>query len=120
MGTPEILIVEDDSGIREVLADALAMEGFTVFQAENGAEGLEVLETMNNPKLVFVDFRMPVMDGKQFCTHLIDTKFASIPVIVMSADREVEKNFQDWEFKQFLRKPFDLNSAVELAGEYTA
>ena len=58
----KILIVEDEAPLRNAIADILAFEGFTVFQAKNGQEGLDVA-LAQHPDLILLDLMMPVMDG---------------------------------------------------------
>lgn len=58
----KILIVEDEAPLRNAVADILTFEGFTVFQAKNGQEGLDVA-LREHPDLILLDLMMPVMDG---------------------------------------------------------
>lgn len=58
----KILIVEDEAPLRNAVADILSFEGFTVFQAKNGQEGLDVA-LKEHPDLILLDLMMPVMDG---------------------------------------------------------
>lgn len=58
----KILIVEDEAPLRNAVADILSFEGFTVFQAKNGQEGLD-LALKEHPDLILLDLMMPVMDG---------------------------------------------------------
>jgi CheY-like chemotaxis protein len=58
----KVLIVEDEAPLRNAVADILAFEGFTVFQAKNGQEGLD-LALKEHPDLTLLDLMMPVMDG---------------------------------------------------------
>lgn len=81
-----ILIVEDEKGIQEVLKDALEMEGYTVFTADNGQEGLEMLPKMPTPCLILLDLMMPVMNGWQFAEVISkDMTLATIPVVLVTA-----------------------------------
>ena len=57
-----LLIVEDTVAIREEICDILIMEGFTVFQAENGKIGFEIA-LKENPDLIISDILMPELDG---------------------------------------------------------
>ncbi len=57
-----ILIVEDESGLREALADKITSEGYQVIQGEDGVEGLEKART-HHPDLILLDIKMPRMDG---------------------------------------------------------
>ena len=60
----EILIVEDDAGIRQALRDLLLEEGFRVLEAQDGAEALAIVARMSNPPcVVLLDLMMPRMTG---------------------------------------------------------
>lgn len=58
----KILVVEDETPLRSAVADILNFEGFTVFQAHNGQEGLDIA-LKEHPDLTLLDLVMPVMDG---------------------------------------------------------
>jgi len=58
----KILIVEDEAPLRNAVSDILSFEGFTVFQAKNGQEGLDI-SLKEHPDLILLDLMMPVMDG---------------------------------------------------------
>ena len=58
----KILIVEDEAPLRNAVSDILTFEGFTVFQAKNGQEGLDI-SLKEHPDLILLDLMMPVMDG---------------------------------------------------------
>lgn len=58
----KVLIVEDETPLRTAVSDILSFEGFVVFQAKNGLEGLE-LALKEHPDLILLDLMMPVMDG---------------------------------------------------------
>src|SRR5260370_30231587 len=64
MGRRRILVIDDERAVRELISDALKIEGHDVHTAENGKEGLDLIG--RNPfDLVFCDLRMPEMDGQQ-------------------------------------------------------
>src|SRR4051812_44659388 len=82
-----VLVVEDDSDIRDAVVTALELEGFQVFEAENGARALEQLQSMPRPSLILADLMMPVMDGWQLVGALSqDDRFATLPVVIVSAN----------------------------------
>ena len=58
----KILIVEDEAPLRNAVSDILSFEGFEVFQATNGQEGLDIA-LKEHPDLILLDLMMPVMDG---------------------------------------------------------
>ena len=65
----KILIVEDEADIRNAIAEAITEAGFEVFIATNGAEGLEQA-IANQPDLILLDLKMPVMDGQEALKRL--------------------------------------------------
>ena len=64
-----VLIVDDESSIREMLAVALEMAGFETIQAENASSALEHL-TSRLPDLMLVDWMMPQVSGLELCRRL--------------------------------------------------
>ena len=89
METNHILIVEDDKEIREGVQIYLQSQGYKVFQAADGVEGLEVLEK-EEIHLAIVDIMMPRMDGIRMTMKLRE-KY-DFPVIMLSAkSEEVDK-----------------------------
>lgn len=58
----KVLIVEDETPLRNAVSDILSFEGFDVFQAKNGQEGLD-LALKEHPDIILLDLMMPIMDG---------------------------------------------------------
>lgn len=85
-----ILLVEDDSLIREGLARSLEDAGYNVLQAENGKQGLEQAAA-NNVDLLVTDISMPELDGLSMLAKLRKNSASSaIPAIVLSNDEQTE------------------------------
>ena len=80
-----ILVVEDESGIRETIKIFLENQGYHVFTAQNGVEGLEIIQN-TDIHLAVVDIMMPVMDGMTMVLKLRE-KY-DMPVIFLSAKSE--------------------------------
>ena len=90
MNAYHILIVEDDKEIREAIEIYLRNQGYTVFQAADGVEGLEKIR-QEEIHLAIVDVMMPRMDGITMVMRLREMK-CEIPVIMLSAkSEEVDK-----------------------------
>ena len=90
MNAYHILIVEDDKEIREGIEIYLKNQGYTVFQAADGVEGLEKIR-QEEIHLAIVDVMMPRMDGITMVMRLREMK-CEIPVIMLSAkSEEVDK-----------------------------
>jgi signal transduction histidine kinase/DNA-binding response OmpR family regulator len=80
-----VLMVEDDIETREVMAHALEKAGWTVSEAGNGQEALDIMSGLQ-PKLILLDLMMPVMDGFDFLAAMrAKPEWQHIPVIVITA-----------------------------------
>src|SRR5207248_404280 len=66
----EVLVVEDDTDLRQTLASILELEGYRVRAAKDGREALAMLRGGYRPSLLLVDLIMPVMDGWELCDAL--------------------------------------------------
>lgn len=118
MHNAKILIVEDDTDIRESLSDFLSYEGYQVASACNGQEALEHLTTTDVlPALIFLDLMMPVMDGHTFL-EIISSKHPdfNIPIIILSAVAQSQANKK---VVNFMRKPVNLEDIISMAIKYT-
>jgi two-component system, chemotaxis family, chemotaxis protein CheY len=81
-----ILVVDDDTDIRESLRDALGDEGYTVLVASNGMEALELLPTLKKPFGIILDLNMPVMNGAAFYRAMRAVPaWADVPVVISSS-----------------------------------
>jgi CheY-like chemotaxis protein len=102
-----VLIVEDDKSIQEILKESLEMEGYTVFTADNGQVGLEMLPTLPTPCLILLDLMMPVMNGWQFAENISkDMTLAAIPIVLVTAFEDRAKLIPS---KGIIKKPIDLD-----------
>lgn len=111
-----VLIVEDDEPIRTILSEILRDEGFDVFVAENGNEGLKILETMPRPCLILLDFMMPVMNGQEFMKKKQrDDLIASIPVVLVSAFEDRSKAIGA---VGFVKKPIEFDGLMRFLRRY--
>ena len=85
---PTVLLVEDEPAQRELLAYNLEAEGFDVITADNGEDGL-ILVDENDPDLIVLDWMMPQLSGIEVCRRLkSNSKTRQIPVIMLSARAE--------------------------------
>ena len=111
---PSILVIDDDPDILEALSEILESEGFGIHQARNGLEALELLEPLH-PDLILLDLMMPVMDGWEFAERIRGRPdWAQIPVIVLSADRNVGDKARKLGAVGYLAKPFELSELLSL------
>jgi DNA-binding response OmpR family regulator len=106
--TCAILLVEDDTSLREALADALSAEGFEVRSAANGRDALAVLQRWR-PELILLDLLMPQMDGQHFrAEQRRIPALAAIPVIVLTAASELGVQFDALDAAEIFSKPCDV------------
>lgn len=104
-----ILVVEDETDIRELLEIVLMSRGYQVATAENGRVGLDILQSFR-PDLVLADLSMPELDGLGFLEGKSRlSEVAAIPVIVLSARDKNGDVMQAIErgASNYITKPFD-------------
>ena len=104
-----ILVVEDETDIRELLEIVLMSRGYQVATAENGRVGLNILQSFR-PDLVLADLSMPELDGLGFLEGKSRlSEVAAIPVIVLSARDKNGDVMQAIErgASNYITKPFD-------------
>ncbi|WP_141501636.1 response regulator transcription factor [Paenibacillus luteus] len=80
-----VLVVDDDSEIRDILHVYLRNEGYSVCEATNGIEALQAIQT-NSVQLVILDVMMPKLDGIHTCLKI--REFSDVPIIMLSAKQE--------------------------------
>ena len=106
---PCVLVVDDDTAIRTLLADALDGEGYEVVTAINGADALVKLAALQ-PDAIVLDLMMPVMDGRAFlAARRQDPRLAAIPVLVLSAAHNLGAVAPELGARACMAKPFDLD-----------
>ena len=113
-GSGCILVVDDDTSVRTVVARALSRLGFTANEAPDGQRAIELFEA--NPglyTLVIMDLRLPGMDGTAILSMLQRVR-PDIPVVLMSGMSHVEalNQFDGQGLAGFLQKPFPLDSEL--------
>ncbi|MDE1972653.1 MAG: response regulator [Hyphomicrobiales bacterium] len=121
-GEGTILLVEDEEGLRALNARGLASRGYTVLEAGNGVEAIEVLEKSAKPvDLVVSDVVMPEMDGPTLAREL-RVRNPGLKIIFVSgyAEDAFQKNLPEHSQFAFLPKPFTLKQLVAAVKETLA
>jgi CheY-like chemotaxis protein len=108
---PLILVVDDDTAIRDSLSELLVDEGYQVAAVENGREALDYLRQRGLPCLILLDLMMPVMDGFEFIgAQQADPALADIPVVVITAAGEAKA--KSVRASQVLPKPLRADQLI--------
>ncbi len=105
-----ILVVDDDPGIRVSISDYLEMARYSVIQAQNGQEALNLLDR-HQPSLIITDVLMPQMDGYELVRQVRQRpEFRLIPVIFLTARNQTKERVRGYELggDLYMPKPFEL------------
>ncbi|MBT4769752.1 MAG: diguanylate cyclase [Rhodospirillaceae bacterium] len=110
----KILIVDDNTAIRDVIKIHLMMAGHEVIEAENGRQGVE-MATEHQPDLVILDVMIPEMDGMEACSQIrTDPACAAVYVIMLSARGETSDKVDGLNTgaDAYLTKPFEPDELI--------
>ncbi len=124
MAKYNVLIVDDEKGMRSCLKSCITMFGYEVSTAENGKKALEIIENSQGIDAIITDINMPEMDGLSLIKEIY--KKYSIPTLVMSADcsnqvkeaityyaKEIAASKGIGDFDPFIEKPFKIEEIQE-------
>ena len=111
----KILVIDDERSIRNTMKDILVFESYEVDIAENAAEGLNQIKE-NNYDLVFLDIKMPEINGIQ-CLEMIVEQGFTMPVVMISGHGNIETAVECVKKGafDFIEKPIDLNRLIMVA-----
>lgn len=93
----KILVVEDDADLNTAYKIILSSKGYDVYTALNGVEALDIIKATGDPKIIFLDLRMPVMDGIAFLKEYDAPSHKDTTVIVFSnyeLQKEVDEAYE--------------------------
>ncbi len=106
-----ILVVEDDSSLRDWIHFELGFDGYQVDEAADGLLAIETLRRGEPPDLILMDVQMPGMDGFQVCSELQQwPEYAAVPIIFLTARAELTDRLQGFSVgaSDYLAKPFKM------------
>jgi CheY-like chemotaxis protein len=109
-----VLIVDDEIDIREFLSQLLLDEGYSVKTAQDGLDAIRLLRQGFSPDLIFLDMRMPGMDGASFAERYRQLNFPPTKIVVMTAAAEITTAVRRVNPDSYLSKPFELNDLLAL------
>jgi CheY-like chemotaxis protein len=113
-------VIEDHADTRHMVEEYLTFEGIPTIGAENGLEGLAALRE-DRPSVILLDLSMPVMDGWRFRheqQRLPDRDLAGIPVVVLSALHDCERQAQVLGAVDVIPKPIDFDRMLAVVRRY--
>jgi two-component system chemotaxis response regulator CheY len=118
-GKPDapILVVEDDPSLRDLLDWGLSDMGYRVATAEDGQAALNSVKR-DPPCIIFLDMRMPVLDGWGFARCYRNVPGPHAPIVVITAARDAQEWARQVDAVDFLPKPFDLDEVLEKVHRY--
>jgi len=117
----KILTVDDSKSVRHVIGLTVELLGYELLEAENGIEGLAVLEQYaGDVAMILLDWNMPEMDGLTFLkTIKADERFKHIPVTMVTTETEKFKMIEAIKCgaKTYVAKPFSQEMLVAKISE---
>jgi CheY-like chemotaxis protein len=113
----DVLVVDDDPGIRAFVREALEDEGYHVATASSGPQALTQIAT-DPPALVLLDLHIPNMTGWEI-HHWLQRWDMAVPVVYMSADDRVRAEARQHHAAGSLPKPFGLDELLDMVERHT-
>ncbi len=115
---PKILVVDDETAIRNLLIDLLGDEGYAVVAASNGRAALAIAQ-QQRPDLILMDVMMPELDGLETLQHIRALPGSrDVPIILMSAAHRLSPEISDTV--EFITKPFNLDHVLAVVARMLA
>ena len=106
MSSTRILVVDDEQRMRKLLRDYLIREGYSVLEASNGREAVDLFDREGNISLIILDVMMPEMDSWQVCSEI--RKTSKVPIIMLTARSDERDELKGFELgvDEYVTKPF--------------
>ncbi|MDO4513321.1 MAG: response regulator transcription factor [Lachnospiraceae bacterium] len=103
----KILVVDDESRMRKLVKDFLIRDGYSVLEAGDGGEALDIFfEMQSEIALVILDVMMPKLDGWQVCREI--RQYSKVPIIMLTARTDERDELQGFDLgvDEYIGKPF--------------
>ena len=102
----KILVVDDEARMRKLVKDFLVNKGFSVIEAANGEEAVDIFFSQNDIALILLDVMMPKMDGWEVLKTI--RKYSQVPVMMLTARSEERDELQGFALgvDEYISKPF--------------
>lgn len=120
----KVLIIDDESDVREVLKFHLSESNYQVIEAADGQQGIELLKTednLTNVGVILCDIRMPKVNGIE-CIQYIRQEAPGIPIVVVTGfpDTKMAVNLMNEGVKDYLVKPVEKEKLVSTVEKLVA
>jgi len=114
----KVLVCDDDEGVLDVIDIILEENGFEVIQVINSQEIYDIIKE-SKPELILLDLWMPGIDGVAITKTLKDNpETVSIPIIIMSANRDIAQKTQESGANDYLSKPFEMSDLEKIVRKH--
>ena len=102
----KILVVDDEARMRKLVKDFLSVKGFSVIEAGDGEEAVDIFFEQKDIALIILDVMMPKMDGWETCRTI--RKYSQVPIIMLTARSEERDELQGFNLgvDEYISKPF--------------
>ncbi|MFT4106054.1 MAG: response regulator transcription factor [Lacrimispora sp.] len=102
----KILVVDDEARMRKLVKDFLSVKGFSVIEAANGEEAVDIFFEQKDIVLIILDVMMPKVDGWETCKTI--RQYSQVPIIMLTARGEERDELQGFELgvDEYITKPF--------------
>lgn len=109
----KIILADDEENWRLIVRDFLEQEGYTVLEAGDGKQAVELLRVHPDTALVILDIMMPVMNGLEACKEL--RRFSQVPVLMVTARSDEESEISGFRegADQYISKPVKMRAFME-------
>ncbi len=106
MQNNKILVVDDESRMRKLVRDFLQKNGYSVIEAENGEQAVDIFCSDNGISLIILDVMMPKMDGWQVCREI--RRLSKVPIVMLTAKSDEKDELLGFELgvDEYISKPF--------------
>ena len=106
----EILLVDDDEGLRNMITRYLVQKGHNVKSAQNGQRGWEIFfENPDTFDLIITDINMPILNGIELLTRIRKNNFDTSAIVISGNPESIKAEISKLNVLHLLPKPFKLN-----------
>ena len=102
----KVLVVDDEARMRKLVKDFLSVKGFTVLEAGDGEEAVDIFFEQKDIALILLDVMMPKMDGWEVVKTI--RKYSQVPIIMLTARGDERDELQGFQLgvDEYISKPF--------------